>query len=228
MEYKLEYYPSVQYIQKISAALGKLEVALIYFTKEVYGVSKFYDFSSRQLVLNDARDLKLVANNYHNRAYNDPQKIISHLQDSNHKLAAKIQYESGARIEGVALIKKEQLLGKKIDKITGLGKGIIFTKEKGGKEGEVIISTSTYSELENYLATKKLFKINRQAYYLDIKQACILANETPEGSHAFRWNFAKNRMMEYAKAEYSYEDSLQRVSYEMKHNRANITEHYLG
>ena len=35
-------------------------------------------------------------------------------------------------------------------------------------------------------------------------------------------------MFEYAKAGYSYDDSLQEVSYEMKHNRASITEHYLA
>ena len=34
-------------------------------------------------------------------------------------------------------------------------------------------------------------------------------------------------MFEYGKADYSYSDSLQQVSYEMKHNRASITEHYL-
>ncbi|MCT7473613.1 hypothetical protein N5T11_10465, partial [Aliarcobacter cryaerophilus] len=37
----------------------------------------------------------------------------------------------------------------------------------------------------------------------------------------------KRRMFEYGKADYSYSDSLQQVSYEMKHNRASITEHYL-
>ncbi|MGE4456838.1 MAG: hypothetical protein AB7E13_07865 [Arcobacteraceae bacterium] len=34
-------------------------------------------------------------------------------------------------------------------------------------------------------------------------------------------------ILEYAKAGYSYAQSLQEVSYEMKHNRASITEHYL-
>ncbi|MDK2082115.1 hypothetical protein PT512_10890, partial [Aliarcobacter butzleri] len=69
---------------------------------------------------------------------------------------------------------------------------------------------------------------NRQDYYNDIKQAAILSKESLEGSHGLRWNFAKRRMFEYGKAGYSYSDSLQEVSYEMKHNRASITEHYLG
>lgn len=228
MEYKLEYYPSVQYIQKISSALGKLEITLKYFTKEVYGISKEYNFSIRQDILDNSRDLDLVANNYHNRTYNKPKELISNLTDFKHQLAAKIQLEGGARIEGVALIKNNQLLGYKVDEITKKKKGVIFTKEKGGKEGDVLVSIDTYDILKDYVSKESHFRIQRQSYYDDIKQACIVSNETPEGSHGFRWNFAKNRMLEYAKADYSYADSLQGVSIEMKHNRAQITEHYLG
>lgn len=227
MDYKIEYYPSKQYLEKISAALGKLEIALKLFAKNIHNKNREYDFSIRQVILDQARDLKFVANNYHNRAYSNPLLLISNLQNSMNKLAAKIQLEGGARIEGVALIKPEQLLGKKIDKITNTEKGIIFTKEKGGKQGEVLVIVETYKELENYLSTNPKFKINRQDYYNDIKQA-LISKEVSEGSHGLRWNFAKRRMFEYGKAGYSYSDSLQQVSYEMKHNRASITEHYLG
>ena len=84
------------------------------------------------------------------------------------------------------------------------------------------------AELKNYLSLNSKFKINRQDYYNDIKQAAIISKEVSEGSHGLRWNFAKRRMFEYGKADYTYSDSLQQVSYEMKHNRASITEHYLG
>ena len=227
MDYKIEYYPSKQYLEKISAALGKLETALKHFAKNIHGVQKEYDFSIRQTLLDEARDLKFVANNYHNRAYKNPTLLISNLQDSLHKLAAKIQHEGGSRIEGVALIKPEQLLGIKQDNITNTQKGILFTKEKGGKEGEVLVSLDTYNELQNYLSQYPKFKINRQTYYEDIKQAALISNEIPEASHGLRWNFAKRRMFEYAQVDYSYEESLQQVSYEMKHNRASITQHYL-
>lgn len=33
MDYKIEYYPSKQYLEKISAAIGKLEIALKTFQK---------------------------------------------------------------------------------------------------------------------------------------------------------------------------------------------------
>ena len=228
MDYKIEYYPSKQYLEKISASLGKLELALKLFAKNIHNESREYDFSIRQTLLDEARDLKYVANNYHNRAYNNPELLISNLKNPLHKLTATIQYEGGARIEGVALVKPEQLLGNRLDAITNTQKGVIFTKEKGGKEGEVLVSLDTYNKLENYLSQNPKFKINRQSYYIDIKQAAILSNETPEASHGLRWNFAKRRMFEYAKSGYSYAQSLQEVSYEMKHNRASITEHYLG
>jgi len=228
MLYKLEYYPSTQYIQKISAAIGKLEIALKYFTREIYGEQKYYDFSIRQDILNEARDLKQVVNNYHNRAYVNPIKIIENLQDPKHKLAASIQLEGGSRIEGVALIKKEQMRGKLYDPITYKEKGDVFTKEKGGKEGSVLISLETYDKVWEYILEHGKFKIDRQKYYDDIKQACFRANNVSEGSHAFRWNYAKNRMLEYARKGYSYNDSLLGVSSEMKHNRADITQHYLG
>ncbi|MCG3707332.1 hypothetical protein L5F43_12710 [Aliarcobacter butzleri] len=77
MDYKIEYYPSKQYLEKISAALGKLEIALKNFSKNIHKIEKDYDFSIRQAILDQARDLKFVANNYHNRAYNNPELLIS-------------------------------------------------------------------------------------------------------------------------------------------------------
>ena len=228
MDYKVEYYPSKQYLEKISAALGKLEIALIKFAKNIHDEDRDYDFSIRQSILDEARDLKFVANNYHNRAYKNPLLLIENLKDSLHKIAARIQLEGGARIEGVALIKKDQLFGAHIDIVTKSSKKSIFTKEKGGKEGKVMISKETYSELENHFLTNDKLKINRQKYYNDIKQAAIASNEVPEASHGLRWNFAKRRMFEYGKAGFSYEECLQQVSIEMKHNRASITQHYLS
>jgi len=172
MEYKLEYYPSVQYLQKISAAIGKLEIALKYFTKEIYGTSKMYDFSIRQDILNESRDLRLVANNYHNRTYKNPELLIFNIVDEEHQLAATIQLEGGARIEGIALIKKEQLRGYITDEITNIKKGIIFTKEKGGKEGNVLVSITIYQKLQSHISKFNSFKIKRQKYYEDIKKAC--------------------------------------------------------
>ena len=228
MDYKVDYYPSKKYLAKISAAIGKLELALTKFSKNIHNENRIYNFSIRQTILNEARDLNFVADNYHNRAYNNPELLISSLNNELHKLAASIQYEGGARIEGIALIKEEQLRGITFDKITNTNKGSIWTKEKGGKEGLVLMNIDTYKQLEVYIKNNGKFRIDKQKYWSELKQAAIYCKENQEASHGLRWNFAKRRMFEYAKASYLYDDCLQHVSWEMKHNRSNITKHYLG
>lgn len=228
MSYKSEYHVSRQYLQKINAAMRALEIALKRFTLNIHGVERNYDFSIRQVILNEYRDLHLVADNYHNRAYENPVNLIYGLSEPLHRLAAFIEYEGGARLEGCALIKREQLCGYRRDPITGVVMGIIHTREKGGKEGPVQILTPTYEWLKEHIIEYGRFKIDRQKYAADIRKTCELLEIKANGSHGLRWNFAKRRMMEYAKAGYTYEQCLQGVSWEMKHNRASITEHYLG
>lgn len=228
IDYKLEYYPSKQYLQKIISALGKLEIALNQYSKLKYETPIVYDFNIRNFLLTEAVNLKLVADNYHNRTYQDPLKLIENLSNPLHQIAASIELEGGARVEACILIKKEQLLGFEIDEITKNKKGIIYTKEKGGKEGKVFISIATYKSLLIEIDRSGVFKINRANYMKDIRETAIKIDVVPEGSHGFRWNFAQNRLLEYANAGYTYEQSLLLVSKEMKHNRANITQHYLG
>ncbi len=233
-EYKIDYYPSKQYAEKLNSALGKLETALNKYSQLKYKDTNkepiVYDFKIRQNILNNARDLKLVAKNYTNRVYQNPQTIIDNLSSIEYKIAASIQLQGGARSEGVTLIKQAQLRGYEIDEITKQEVGIIETKEKGGKVGNVYISVELYKKLEKYFIANntKTFKISYQKYADDIKQTCLSLNIPPKGSHGFRWTFAQNRVREYQKYNYNYEQALQGVSWEMKHFRASITEHYLG
>jgi len=228
IDYKVEYYPSKQYLQKIISALGKLEIALNQYSKAKYDVPIMYDFSIRNTLLAEATYLKLVANNYHNRAYQNPIQLIENLLNQLHQIAAKIELEGGARVEACTLIKKEQLLGFEVDEITNSKKGIIHTKEKGGKEGNLYVSIKTYQSLLLEIENKGIFRINRTKYMKDIRETAKRLNISPEGTHGFRWNFAKRRLFEYANAGYTYEQSLLLVSKEMKHNRASITKHYIS
>lgn len=228
MDYKIEYYPSKLYLSKISSALGKLETALHLYSASNFKTPIRYDFSIRLKMLKEARDLENVADNYHNRAYDNPLELISNLSLKEHRLAATIQYEGGARYEGVGLIKKEQLLGYKTDKITNITKGVILTKEKGGKEGEVLVATQAYLELLKHIDKHSKFSIKRALYAKDIRDTCSKLHIIADGSHGFRWNFAQRRLFEYGKAGYTYEQALLTVSSEMKHNRAIITQHYTG
>lgn len=228
MDYKIGYYPSQLYLAKINSAMGKLEAALERYSTLNDEIPKHYDFSKRLEVFNSAKDLELVAKNYHNRAYTDPKTLIKHLSTPEHQLAATIQLEGGARLEGVSLIKYEQLKGFRFDEISHKTVGILETKEKGGKLGDVLISRSTYLQLLKLFRIKKVFQINKESYMRNIRNTARNLAIEADGSHGFRWNFAQRRLFEYAKAGYTYEQSLLLVSSEMKHNRASITEHYLA
>ena len=232
-EYKIEYYPSKQYSEKISSALGKLEFALNKYSMEKYKYTNKepikYDFKIRQNILDRAKNLNQIADNYHNRTYSNPKELIENLQDENHKIAASIQLSGGARVEAVTLIKYEQLKGTKIDLVTNEEVGIIETKEKGGKVGDVLVNLDTYEKLEKHLVNNDKFKINYQVYLNDLNQAAKITNQRYQSSHGLRWTFAQNRVRDYQqKANYSYYEAIQQVSWEMKHFRASITEHYLS
>jgi integrase len=233
LNYKIDgKYPSKKYIKKISTAIGRLEDTLNILQKRnllLYDnkKQKVYNFSVRFEIVKRNEKAKLLADNYHNRAYKEPLDLINTFKDDKHKLAALIELEGGARVEACILIKKEQLLGIENDPITNTLKGKIFTKEKGGKVGEVFINIETYKELEAIIQSENIFQIDRQRYYTDIRNSCKLLKIRAEGSHGFRWNFAQRRVFEYAANGYYYQQALQAVSYEMKHNRAYITKHYL-
>ena len=232
-EYKIEYYSSKQYAEKISSALGKLEFALNKYSVEKYSFTNKepikYDFKIRQNILDNARNFNLIADNYHNRTYLNPKELIKNLQNENYKIAASIQLFGGARVEAVTLIKYEQLKGTKIDSVINEEVGIIETKEKGGKVGDVLVPLDIYKKLENYLIENDKFRIIYPHYLNDLKQACKLTNQKYHSSHGLRWTFAQNRVRDYQqKAHDSYYEAIQKVSWEMKHFRASITEHYLS
>ncbi len=228
MAYKIEYYPTKQYLEKISSAFGKLETALTRYTANKYGEPRDYDFNIRQQTLDNARALKQVANGYHNRVYKDPQALIESLSNPIHKLGAMVQLHGGARSEGITLIKLHQLHGYKTDEITKKEVAVIETTEKGGKVGDILVPPSLYRQVEEVIAKNGKFRINYKAYADDIRTTCERLQIPSEGSHGLRWTFAQNRVREYQKFGYTYEEALQGVSLEMKHYRASITEHYLG
>jgi integrase len=219
---------SKQYLEKITSALGALERALERFTAAQYGAAKEYDFSQRLEVLHEAKAGGLK-DGYHDRAYLHPERVIEHLKEAEHRLAAQLQREGGPRLEGVSLIKEEQLRGHGVDPFTGREVGVFYTEEKGGKGGEVKVSPEAYERLREHIEKEGSFAIDQREYQRDVQEAAVAAGEEPEGSHGFRWNFAQERMEELQeKGKLNYDQARQEVSWEMKHERANITEHYLG
>ncbi len=219
MEKKVEEGVAKQTLEKISSGFGALERALNFYGKTGH------DFSARFDVLHQAKEQ--LRDGYHDRAYNDPHRVINNLQREEHRIGARIQTEGGARLEGVSLIKPDQLKGLGTDRFTGKTVGVIYTEEKGGKGGTVIVSPETYADLKDYIEDHGGFSLDERGYQRDVEQAARASGEDPEGTHGFRWNFAQERVEELQAHKLTHEEARQEVNWEMKHERGSITDHYL-
>lgn len=262
---------SEQYLETISSAIGKLEQALVMshqlfiHKSEKYAstLDYTYDFSIRQTILNDARKHKYVIeasdDPHFTRAYENPKALIEVIDDPTFQLAAKIQYESGARLEGVTRIDEfmpikthklkdntlsdsieylriddiyssvPQLQGYEYDVYEGVRKGRIFDSEKGGKPGILLVSIETYQMLKAYLLKHPSFIIDKNKYRKALKKAASLTQQKYQVTHGLRWNYAQERFFKIQViGGLTYHQALQDVSWAMKHERANISMHYLG
>lgn len=202
--------------QQYSAACQKLEAGLNKFA-ETKGSGRTYDFQSAISAANkSAGTLQTFEGT---RAYAQPDRLVARLQPA-HQIAAKIQYEGGARVREAARIRADQLRPNNTIHLDRTG-------TKGGKERDIRVSADTYRFLKDYIQKHGAFSINHDTYREDLKQAAAATNQTYQGSHGLRWNYAQERMAQVQRAGRTYEQGLTRVSNEMGHIRADITEHYL-
>ena len=213
-----------------ASACEKLETALtMYAFRTVTGNS--YSFAPNiEAVRETAREIKLDRFEG-NRAYKSPKLLIDNLKYETHQLAARIQFEGGARISEANHIGKEQLKGVFKDPYSGQKKGSFEVQGKGGKIRDIQVSIKTYNDLKEVIDQKGSFDFNGRTYRNDLEKTARFIGEDPEnkGSHGLRWNFAQDRFSEVQlKANVNDIQALSIVSEEMGHIRASITEHYLG
>jgi site-specific recombinase XerD len=201
--------------QKEVAAINKLENALNSYADK-RGTGREYDFRSVTHQVKVEQGKTLERSDLH-RAYSNPQAVIGSIERADHKLAAQLQYNGGARINEMYLIKATQLKGD----------GKVLVRGKGGKMRELQVSEKIYSELKSHIEKNGTFQINKDDYGRDLRAAALATGQDATGSHGLRWNFAQNRMVELQQSGQVYEQALVVVSNEMGHERADITEHYL-
>lgn len=213
-----------------SAACEKLETALNLYAERM-ATGRYYLFTPNiELVRETARESKLERF-LGNRAYESPRLLIDNLRHEAHQLAARIQYEGGARISEANRIRQDQLKGVYKDPCSGRPKGHFEVQGKGGKIREIRISLQTYKELKETIEQKGSFTFNERTYRDDLEKSAKAIGQDHEnkGSHGFRWNFAQERFSEVqGTARVNEIRALSIVSDEMGHVRASITEHYLG
>lgn len=254
---KLETGISNRRMQIISAAMGKLELALKIEAEKSDKLNieqyKQYNWEKerKSIIVQARKDGIITTKKNYTRAYTDVWKMNENIKKYEHKLASKIQIESGTRLQTVTRGIREtirinpikmgynninikeitlgvypQLCGIVKDTFTKEMVGQILTLEKGGKPGIVNVKLDTYEELENYINKNKVFRINENSYRNELKKAAKISRQEYQGTHGQRWNFARNRMESLQRNGMGFEAAQQQVSWEMKHFRATTTEHY--
>jgi len=213
--------------EKECSALTKFESALNMYC-EKSNLSNNYNFGS---VINETKNeaKEVLDRSLQSRAYENPKILIENIRNEKYKTIASIQYEGGARINEVWRIEQEDLKGLREDPFSGEIKGWIKVEGKGGKEREIFVSEKTYIQIQNFLSKEENLHFDKDEYREALRDAANISEQDYTGSHGLRWNFAQDRMEELSeKTDMTYEEKLQEVSWEMGHERADITEHYLG
>ncbi|MBU1171300.1 MAG: hypothetical protein KKD44_17205 [Proteobacteria bacterium] len=215
-------------LSNYAAALEKLESALNGYAK-VHGTGNTYAFAEN-IVSARSMAKESLEKFTGSRAYERPEEIVKSLRSQDHRLVARIQLESGARVNECNHLTQEALRGLTKDPVTGETKGVLYVeKGKGGKSGEKYLSQETYQELKEKIRTtaEGRFCFEYRNYIRDLKKATDRTHQKYHASHGLRWNFAQRRFRESQEHGSCYTQALLHVSQELFHERGDITEHYL-
>ncbi len=200
-----------------AAAIEKLETALNLYS-EKFTRGKEYHFSDA--IKNVRKNAQGLTRFNLSRAYYNPRAIIEMLTGDN-KMVARLQLEAGLRIKETNLIKIKDLLP---------NNEMTVTDGKGGKIRVVALSADLYQQLQAAISKNNgVFAYNENKYRYALKKATEVTGQkyTGRSTHGLRWNYAQAKMMEL-QVEKGRTRSLSKISDDLGHNRADITEHYLG
>ena len=213
--------------EKECAALAKFENALNAWSDK-HSKDNEYNFrDSIREIKAEAREV--LDRSVESRAYESPKELISHIANDDFKTVASVQYEGGARLNEVWRVETNDLRGIRMDPHTEEFRGWLVVEGKGGKEREISVSVETYHTVERVLQENGgNMEFDKNDYREAIKEAAEKTEQDYTGSHGLRWNFAVERMEELQGTGMTYEERLQEVSWEMGHERADITLHYLS
>jgi hypothetical protein len=226
LEQRIEDGISLRTWNKEASAMGKLAVALDR-TSTKLGWNREYDFSR------DIDSVRVSASHElhksdESRAYQSPEQLVVSLKSETHSIAAKLQFEGGARIREISNLKSEQFKGYKQDAVTGERVGIVHINNgKGGYERDMYVSVKTYDKALAQTEQQGQFSFDHNQYRQELKTGATAIGERYSGSHGLRWNYAQQTMKDFQRSGMRYEQALLETSARMGHHRSSITEHYL-
>ena len=152
-----------------SSACEKLETALTMYAWRSASGNSYSFIPNIEAVRETAREIKLDRFEG-NRAYESPKLLIENLKYEAHQLAARIQFEGGARISEANHIEKDQLKGLFKDPYSGQMKGLFEVQGKGGKIRDIQVSLETYKALKETIDQKGSFDFNDRTYRNDLEK----------------------------------------------------------
>ena len=199
----------------VCSRIEKLNTAL----EEKRGI----DVSELRAELKECRafieDLRAASNA--NRAYLDPEKTISQIEDPKCRLAAKIQFEGGARISEISKLDKRNLTSNEGE--------IVLRNTKGGLIRTTKVSPETYEELKKIIEERDQYRLDIKKYRTELREAALRTGDDPKKStHGFRFNFAQKLYFALLAEGMSPPMAKSRVSSRLGHKRTEITERYLS
>jgi len=135
-------------------------------------------------------------------SYVDPERIRERLKEE-HRMIAEAQSLAGFRVREIA--KAE------VDKENGR---IIIHKAKGGRTRELSFEhrKEEFERLTNLIEKlqEQEYQKHLKDYYRDIKNACKATGEEYRASHAFRYEYAQNRIEELKENKEELKDLLEK------------------
>lgn len=180
--------------------------------------------------LSHLRDLAREIGNdqplYESRAFEKPENVIEHMQDSRHQVFATLQEGMCARFNGIQGLTRESFQGTHLDHHTGKEVGIVQLTGKGRDYTNTRVPLEIYNQAKEYLDRHGEIQVSYRDYLNDIKQACDAVNERYTGSHAFRHNGIQRNYGEVTAAS-GGSAGLKQASEDAGHHRENITLVYL-
>lgn len=172
--------------------------------------------------LNDIKNIRAttkqeaISNTHTNRSYINPSAIQAHLSDKS-LISFRLQNEMGLRVAAATRINAKQLKDN----------NRLQFKNKGGKLQTVKLDKSLYNDLKNSIQKNSGHYIKYQEYLKDFKAAVKMSGQKYFGTHGLRYSYAQSKFNELQKQGMTSLQAKQKVSNDLGHTRADITEHYL-
>lgn len=164
----------------------------------------------------EARDGKCVRMDVNPRAFLNPERVISNIQDPRAQLAAELQLRTGLRANNVCHLQPNN-------------DGTLYVKSKAGfTVPHFWVPSDLYARIMQFTGSNSRFTLISYNQYLnELKTACRACGEQYTGSHALRHNYAIARYDELRASGKSETEAKTIVSLELFHHRLDIIDTYL-